>query len=117
MSLAAYQLMAKRGFGTIINMGSMATFLVDPMFNPYTTSKFGVVGFSRSLSYEAEFYGVKIHVVCPGNIATPMRGERYNLSKLTPAMYVESAVRGILKGVEQNKKIIVFPLHAIFFTS
>ncbi len=111
MSLAAYKIMAGQKYGTIINMGSMATFLVDPMFNAYITSKFGVVGFSRSLAVEAAAYGVGVHVVCPGNITTPMRDERYQLSWFTPTMPVDDAVNKILLGVEKKSGIIVFPFH------
>jgi NAD(P)-dependent dehydrogenase (short-subunit alcohol dehydrogenase family) len=111
-SLAAYRIMAKHRQGTIINMGSMATFLVSPMFAPYTTSKFGVVGFSRALAVEAEAHGINVSVVCPGNIITPMRGVKYELSRFTPDMPVEQAVETILRDVERRRRIIVFPKHA-----
>ncbi|GLR67311.1 hypothetical protein GCM10010909_19920 [Acidocella aquatica] len=114
-SMAAYAVMAKQGHGTIINMGSMATFLVDPLFAPYVTSKFGVVGFSRALGVEAEAYGIHVCVVCPGNILTPMRGEKYKLSWLTPAMTTTLAVKKILQGVKKRRRIIVFPFHAKMF--
>lgn len=115
MSLAAYKVMASQRHGTIINMGSMATFLVDPMFNAYTTSKFGVVGFSRSLAVEAEAYNVDVHVVCPGNIITKMKGDSYELSPFTPAMSVDKAVGLILKRVKNRNLVIVFPLHAYVY--
>lgn len=110
-TLAAYALMAKQQRGTIINIGSMAVFLIDPLFGAYTTSKFGVVGFSRALAVEARAYGVRVHVVCPGNIATSMRGDRYQLSRFTPAMEVTAAVKAILRGVERRQQMIVFPFH------
>lgn len=112
-SLAAYEIMAKQGQGAIINMGSMSMFLVDPMFGAYVTSKFGVVGFSRGLAVEGRAYGVNVSVVCPGNIVTPMKGDAYELSRFTPAMPVDKAVRIILRGAEKRQRVIVFPFRSL----
>ncbi len=114
-SMAAYEIMAKQRSGTIINMGSMATFLVDPLFAPYITSKFGVVGFSRTLATEAKAYGVHVCVVCPGNIQSALAAQRYAPSRFTPIMQPLDAVQKILKAVSQKRRIIVFPTHARIF--
>jgi short-subunit dehydrogenase len=38
----------------------------------YGTTKFAVVGLSRSLRAEARLYGVRVSVLCPGVIRTPI---------------------------------------------
>jgi NAD(P)-dependent dehydrogenase (short-subunit alcohol dehydrogenase family) len=108
-SLCAYRVMKKQGSGRIINIGSASVFSCDPLFGPYVTSKFGVVGFSRVLAIEAEAYNVRVSVVCPGNIRTPMLDQK-EPSWLTPAIPAERAARCILRGISRNRKIIVFPL-------
>jgi len=108
-SMSAYRVMKEQGSGRIINMGSASVFTCDPLLGPYITSKFGVVGFSRVLAIEAEDYNVRVSVVCPGNIRTPMLDLK-EPSWLTPAIPVEKAARCIVQGIARNRKIIVFPL-------
>jgi len=106
---SAYAVMKEQRAGKIINIGSGSVFTCDPLFGPYVTSKYGVVGFSRVLALEAEAYGIQVSVVCPGNIRTPMLGLR-EPSWITPAIPAPAAARRILDAVARGKKFIVFPL-------
>src|SRR5574341_1086121 len=63
---AAYTLMARQGFGHIVNIASSAGLIPVPLLTPYVTTKFGVVGLSHSLRLEGVRLGVKVSVVCPG---------------------------------------------------
>ena len=56
-SLCAYRVMKEQGSGRIINIGSGSVFTCDPLFGPYVTSKFGVVGFTRVLAIEVDCAG------------------------------------------------------------
>jgi NAD(P)-dependent dehydrogenase (short-subunit alcohol dehydrogenase family) len=108
-SLSAYRVMKSQGSGQIVNIASASVFSCDPLLGPYITSKYGVVGLTRVLAMEAEAYNVRVSLVCPGNIRTPMLDEK-EPSWLTPAIPVDEAARRILDGVRRNKRIIVFPL-------
>jgi NAD(P)-dependent dehydrogenase (short-subunit alcohol dehydrogenase family) len=107
-SRAAYKIMREQGSGHIINIGSASVFTVDPLFGPYVTSKFGVVGFSRVLAIEAEVHNVNVSVVCPGNIRTPLLDQK-EPSWLTPPISAQKAAQKILAGVARRRNIIVFP--------
>lgn len=107
-SCSAYAVMKQQRAGWIVNIGSASVFTCDPLFGPYVTSKFGVVGFTRVLAMEAEAYGVHVSVVCPGNIRTPLL-DQWEPSWLTPAMPVQSAARRILRAVSRSQRFIVFP--------
>ncbi|KAG6461819.1 15-hydroxyprostaglandin dehydrogenase [NAD(+)] [Manduca sexta] len=54
--------------GTIINMGSLAGFLVSPFLIYYGTSKFAVLAFTKSLGHEYNYKrsGVRVVAMCPG---------------------------------------------------
>jgi NAD(P)-dependent dehydrogenase (short-subunit alcohol dehydrogenase family) len=110
-SIAAYAVMAEQGSGHIINMGSMAAFLHDPLFAPYVTSKCGVVGFSRALACEAEGHGVVVSVVCPGNVRTPMLND-CEPSRFTPPISPQDAARRILDAASKKRMFVVFPFYA-----
>lgn len=69
---AAYPLMVEQGGGHIVNTASMSGLLPTPGVVPYATTKFGVVGLSLSLRAEAASRGVRVTVVCPGAVETPI---------------------------------------------
>jgi NAD(P)-dependent dehydrogenase (short-subunit alcohol dehydrogenase family) len=73
MARAVVPEMARRGGGSIVNIGSI-TFLVGmPKILPYVTSKGGMVGFTRALAREVGELNVRVNTVSPG--AFPTGGE------------------------------------------
>jgi NAD(P)-dependent dehydrogenase (short-subunit alcohol dehydrogenase family) len=120
----AYKVMVKQGFGHIVNTASSAGLIPMPTQVPYCTTKFGVVGFSKSLRLEAAALGVRISVVCPGFVRTGIFeaspflkvDKQKIMGKLPPKMVApKQAAQLILKGVRKNKALIVFPFIAQFF--
>ncbi len=69
---AVYATMREQGFGHIINTASMAGLGPMPMAVSYCASKHAVVGLSQSLRIEAAEFGVRVSVLCPGAIRTPI---------------------------------------------
>lgn len=57
---------------SIINMGSVNSFVGWPNNAPYSTSKGAVLMFSRALALELAPRGVRVNCVCPGIIDTPL---------------------------------------------
>jgi 3-oxoacyl-[acyl-carrier protein] reductase len=68
---AAVPLMQEEG-GSIINNSSLAGLGAIPDMSAYTTSKFAVVGFSKSLATELGQQGIRVNAVCPGMVWTQM---------------------------------------------
>jgi NAD(P)-dependent dehydrogenase (short-subunit alcohol dehydrogenase family) len=69
---AAYGRMIAQGFGHIVNTASMAGWMPAPLMAVYGTTKHAVVGLSRALRIEAAPLGVRVSVLCPGVIRTPL---------------------------------------------
>jgi NAD(P)-dependent dehydrogenase (short-subunit alcohol dehydrogenase family) len=115
-TMAAYRVMARQGFGHIVNIASLGGLNAPPFFLPYVTSKYAVVGMSIALRAEARPNGVKVSVVCPGNVATPMMSALpHKPSWLTPTVTPQRAAREILHGIRLNQPVIVFPAYARAF--
>jgi NAD(P)-dependent dehydrogenase (short-subunit alcohol dehydrogenase family) len=126
--VAAYPVMIDQGRGHIVNTASLAGLLPSPMLTPYGTTKHGVVGLSESLRMEAAAHGVRVSVVCPGVIDTPlldkgnppdlpevtaMPNGRKLLTKMIGAPYpAASLAEDVLDGVARNRPLIVSPRHA-----
>ncbi|HET8577661.1 MAG TPA: SDR family oxidoreductase [Methylomirabilota bacterium] len=104
-TIAAYSLMVRQGFGHIVNTASLAGLVGFPTSIPYGVTKCALVGLSIPLRLEAADLGVKVSVVCPGQV---QKHTRHRLGLLG----VDRAAQIILRGVAQNHAIIVFPLYA-----
>jgi len=98
--------------------------MVGPGNVAYTTTKFAVVGLSKSLRAEAAHMDIRVSVLCPGVIRTPILegGGKYGkmlidippkelqrmLERLRP-MSPNLFAKTVLKSVAQNKAIIIVP--------
>lgn len=58
--------------GSIVNVGSINSFLGFPTGSAYVASKHGLIGLTSSVSAELAPQGVRVNLVCPGIIETPM---------------------------------------------
>ena len=69
---AALGPMREANYGRIINIASIAGKEGNPKLGPYSASKAGVIGMTKSLSKEVADTGIRIHSVAPAVIHTPM---------------------------------------------
>jgi NAD(P)-dependent dehydrogenase (short-subunit alcohol dehydrogenase family) len=58
--------------GAIVNIGSVNSFLGFPTGSAYVASKHGQIGLTTSVSAELAPQGIRVNLVCPGIIDTPM---------------------------------------------
>jgi NAD(P)-dependent dehydrogenase (short-subunit alcohol dehydrogenase family) len=117
-SLIAYKIMAKQGFGHIVNISSVEGLIPFPLTASYVTSKFAVMGLSQSMWVEGRDLGIKVSAVCPGFIKTdifdvsPTIGAditkwlEANTKWLKFGITPEKCAKVILKGVVKDKAII-----------
>jgi NAD(P)-dependent dehydrogenase (short-subunit alcohol dehydrogenase family) len=70
--------MVARGWGRVINMGSILAAVALPGRAPYASSKSGIVGLTRVLALEWAATGVTCNAICPGPFATDMNKQLLN---------------------------------------
>ncbi|WP_102143329.1 SDR family NAD(P)-dependent oxidoreductase [Mycobacterium hubeiense] len=113
---AVYPIMVKQGFGHIVNVASGSGLIPTPGYISYTTSKHAVVGLSTALRIEAARHHVKVSVVCPGGVRTPIYTTAklidWDFQKVTRVanrvgISPEQCARAILRGVATNRAIIL----------
>jgi NAD(P)-dependent dehydrogenase (short-subunit alcohol dehydrogenase family) len=121
---AAYPIMLRQGFGHIVNTASMAGLMPTPLAVGYGATKHAVVGLSTSLRVEAALAGVRVSVLCPGVIRTPVLMDGGKFGKLLqpvpqetqrdlwerqgpmdPNRFAEKALRAVAR----NRAIIIIP--------
>lgn len=116
-TLAAYKVMVRQGSGHIVNTASAAGLVPSPLLTAYSMTKHAVVGLSTGLRAEGAELGVKVSVVCPGFIDTPIfdsteyvkSSKEISMSVVPSGLKAMSAVdcaRAALIGVARNRGII-----------
>jgi meso-butanediol dehydrogenase/(S,S)-butanediol dehydrogenase/diacetyl reductase len=68
--------MKAAGSGVILNMGSTNGLMGYPFYADYNASKAGVIELTRSMALELA-PAVRVNVVCPGYVLTPMQEAEY----------------------------------------
>jgi NAD(P)-dependent dehydrogenase (short-subunit alcohol dehydrogenase family) len=71
-SQAAAASMVATGGGSIINQGSVAALVGIANFASYCAAKGAVVALTRSMSVDLAPRGVRVNVICPGTVYTPL---------------------------------------------
>ena len=118
-----YPIMRRQGSGHIINTASMAGLLSFGGAGSYVTTKHAVVGMSKALRVEARQHGVRVSVLCPGAIQTPiLSGGKYGgfvgsinadaterVWKMMRPMQVDDFAQIVLEDVKRNEAYIIVP--------
>jgi len=68
----ARAMLASGNGGAIVNVGSINSFLGFPSGAAYVSSKHALIGLTTSVSAELAPQGIRVNIVCPGIIVTPM---------------------------------------------
>ena len=100
-------LMKSRGDGQIAIVSSLAGFRGIAGAPSYCASKAAVRVYGEPLRGHMAAHGVKVNVVCPGFITTPMTAR--NRFPMPFIMSAERASRIIQKGLNTNRPRIAFP--------
>lgn len=66
------QMMAQGGGGSIVNVSSVSGVRPQPANPAYIAAKHGVIGLSRSAAMDYSPHGIRVNIVAPGAIDTPM---------------------------------------------
>ena len=126
---AAYPVMVEQRGGHIVNTSSTAGLAGSVLVAAYSASKHAVVGLSAALRPEAARHRVRVTVLCPGSVDTPildgampadlpalaspvLTGREYmamvRLKPIPPEHFAEAALRGVAR----NKAVVAYPASA-----
>jgi 3-oxoacyl-[acyl-carrier protein] reductase len=90
---AVFNYMREQGYGKIINLSSSSFFQGVPGFIHYSTSKGGIIGFTRALGRELGEYGIRVNAIAPGFTVSDAQ---LGLTRNYPQWYEENRDRQAL---------------------
>jgi 3-hydroxybutyrate dehydrogenase len=64
--------MRERGFGRIVNLGSIHSLVASPYKSAYVAAKHGLLGFSKVIALETADTDITINTICPTYVKTPL---------------------------------------------
>ncbi|WHM32765.1 SDR family NAD(P)-dependent oxidoreductase [Streptomyces sp. BPPL-273] len=103
--------MLRRGAGTIVNVAGMIAFSGPagkeqmPRRAVYAGALAHLVAMSQTLAAEVEDSGVRVHVVCPGVVATEFHSVQGMDLSGVPRMSADDVVTGALRGLELGETV------------
>jgi len=86
----------KAGGGSIVNLASAAGVFAFPLRAPYSASKWGVVGLSKTLAMELGGAKIRVNALCPGAVSGP---------RIDGVIEAKAAQRGI--SIEEMRAIVL----------
>ena len=101
--------MIARGEGYFVQMASAAGLLSQIGDAAYSASKHAAIGISESLSIKHEDDGIKVSVICPQYVATPMLGynEGEGIDQYPGVISPEQVAESVVQGVEAEQFLIL----------
>lgn len=69
---AALPGMKAKGWGRVINTGSMHSLVASPYKAAYNAAKHGLAGLTKTVALEVATQGITVNCICPGYVWTPL---------------------------------------------
>jgi 3-hydroxybutyrate dehydrogenase len=72
MTRAVLPGMRRRGFGRVVNVGSIHSLVASPYKSAYVAAKHGLVGLAKTLALETADVDITINTICPSYVRTAL---------------------------------------------
>jgi NAD(P)-dependent dehydrogenase (short-subunit alcohol dehydrogenase family) len=91
----------------VVNIASKVGLTGHPLVTAYTAAKAGLIGFSRALAQELSSENIRVMVICPGPVDTPMRWEATPNMDPKLAISAETVAETILHLVRLDSHAVI----------
>jgi 3-hydroxybutyrate dehydrogenase len=117
MTQAVLPGMRERGFGRVINIGSIHSLVASPFKSAYVAAKHGLLGFAKVIALETADTDITINTVCPTYVKTPLVDKQiastaaeYNMSpeQVVSEIMLKPMPKGVFISLEELAGICEF---------
>ena len=98
--------MRERGFGRIVNIGSIHSLVASPYKSAYVAAKHGLVGFSKVVALETADTDITINTLCPTYVKTPLVDKQIADQARTRGMSKEAVLKDVILGSQPTKRFV-----------
>ena len=106
LSSAVIGAMKEKGWGRIINMGSIHSLVASPFKAGYVAAKHGLVGLTKTTALEGGLHGVTANALCPAYVRTPLVEEQIATQAETHGLEPEQVVADIMLAPTAGDRLI-----------
>jgi 3-hydroxybutyrate dehydrogenase len=119
MTRAVLPDMRSRGFGRIVNIGSIHSMVASPYKSAYVAAKHGLLGLTRTVALETAGVDITINTICPSYVKTPLvdkqiadqaRTRGIPESEVVTEIMLKPMPKGVFIGVDELAGITAFLL-------
>ena len=105
---AAIPIMRAQDRGRIVNIASAHGLVASPFKSAYVASKFGVVGFTKSVALEVARTGVTCNAICPGYVRTPLVEGQIKDQARARGMSEDQVMTDVILAAHPNKRFVEY---------
>ncbi len=98
--------MKAAGGGSIVNVASISSFIAQPAFIPYNSSKGALLQLTRCLAMDLAPYNIRVNCVCPGAVLTQATERHRQFVKADREEFLKAAANAsLLKRMADPREI------------
>jgi 3-hydroxybutyrate dehydrogenase len=106
LSKYAWPSMQARGWGRIVNIGSVHSVRASPFKVGYVSAKHGLLGLTRTLALEGGPHGITVNTICPAYVRTPLVEKQITDQARTRGITPEEVVEKVMLAPAAIKRLI-----------
>ena len=103
---AALPGMKAKGWGRIINTGSMHSLVASPYKAAYNSAKHGLAGFTKTVALEVATQGITVNNICPGYVWTPLVENQIPDTMKARGLTREQVINDVLLANQPQKQFV-----------
>lgn len=103
---AALPAMKGKGWGRIINTGSMHSLVASPYKSAYNAAKHGLAGFTKTVALEVATQGITVNNICPGYVWTSLVENQIPDTMKARGLTREQVINDVLLANQPQKKFV-----------
>lgn len=103
---AALPAMKAKGWGRVINTGSMHSLVASPFKSAYNAAKHGLAGFTKTVALEVATQGITVNNICPGYVWTPLVENQIPDTMKTRGLTRDQVINDVLLANQPQKKFV-----------
>jgi dihydroanticapsin dehydrogenase len=102
----ASKIMKRNQSGSIVNLGSISSFIAQPGFMTYSATKAALVSMTRCMAMDLARYNIRVNCVCPGTIRTAATDRHLAKTGMPEAEFVaKNAPLHLLNRIGQPREV------------